>query len=77
MITAPSVVPCIRPLEQRDLALVLVQRRAEDEAHVLLVERLSGAADELREIGIVNHWHRGADQARPAAERPRALRFAV
>ena len=35
-----------QPLEQRDLALVLVQRRAEDEPHVLLVERLGGAADE-------------------------------
>ena len=54
-------------LEKRDLALVLVHRRAEDQAHVLLIERLGGAADELREVGIVHHRHRGADQARPAA----------
>ena len=54
-------------LEQRDLALVLVHRRAEDEAHVLLVERLGGAAHELREIRIVDHRHRGPDQAGPAA----------
>ncbi len=56
-----------QPLEERDLSLVLVHRRAEDEAHVLLVERLGGAADELREVGVVDHRHRGADQSRPAA----------
>ena len=35
-------------VEQRDLALVLVQRRAQDHAHVLLVQRLGGAGEDLR-----------------------------
>jgi hypothetical protein len=51
-----------QPLEQRDLALVLVQRRAEHEAHVLLVERLGHAAEDVGEVRVVDHRHRAADQ---------------
>ena len=66
-----------QPLEERHLAGVLVQGRAEDESHVLLVERLGDAGDEMREVRVVHHRHRPADQAGLAAREPRALRFAM
>ena len=61
------------PVEQRNLALVVVQRRAQHHAHVLLVERLGGACEDGREVGRLDDREHHADQAGAAArERPRA-----
>ena len=64
-----------QPLEQGDLAIVLVLRRAEHDPHVLLVERLGRAREDRREVagctfGIVTP----TKPVRPP-ERPRALRL--
>ena len=60
-------------LEHRDLAVVLVERGAEDDAHVLFVERLRRAAQDRAEVGVGDHRQRQPDEAGPAAaERPGA-----
>ncbi len=59
-------------LEQRDLAVVLVERRTEHDPHVLLIERIGDAGDDQREVGGVDPRHRDADQAgAPAGEAAR------
>ena len=50
-------------LEHRDLALVLVQRRVEDDAHVLLVRRFERAREDVGEVVAADHGHRQADVA--------------
>jgi hypothetical protein len=67
--------PVHQPLEQRDLAIVLVQRRAEDDPHVLLVERLGDAGDDHREVGRVDQRHGHADE--PGAAGRQAARAAI
>ena len=52
-------------LEQRDLAIVLVQRRTEDDPHVLFIKRLGDPGDNPREVGWMNQRDRHADE--PAA----------
>ena len=64
-------------LEQRDLAVVLVERRAEHDPHVVLVERLGDTGDDHREVGGMDQRHRHADEAGAPAERPRALGWRV
>ena len=54
-------------LEQRDLPIVLVERRAEDDSHVVLVEGVGDAGDDQREVGGVDPRHRHPDQAGPPA----------
>jgi hypothetical protein len=56
-----------QPVEEDDLPLVLVERRAEDDAHVLLVQRLGGTRQDLGEVARVDLGNGDADQARAAA----------
>jgi len=53
-------------LEDGDLAVVLVERRVEDKAHVLLVDRLERAGEDRREVV-------GADERHGPCGRPTAL----
>ena len=50
-------------LEHRDLAVVLVQRRVEDDPHVLLVGRLDRTGEDVGEVVTSDHGHRQADVA--------------
>ena len=63
------------PVEQRDLAVVLVAGRREDDAHVLLVQRLGRAREDRREVRRVDERHEDADQ--PGAAGREAARAAV
>ena len=62
-------------VEQRDLALVVVERRAHDHAHVLLVQRLGGAGEDRGEVDRVDQRDEDADQ--PRAPRRQASRTAA
>jgi hypothetical protein len=55
--------PVHQTLEERDLAVVLMQRRAEHDPHVLLVKRLGHAGDDHREVGRVDQRNGHADEA--------------
>ena len=59
--------PLEEPVEERDLALALVHRRAEDDVHVVLVERLRGAPENRAEVLDVDHGEGDADQPGPPA----------
>ena len=59
--------PVHEPVEQRHLALVVVERRAEHHAHVLLVERFGCAGEDRREVRRLDDRQRHADQARASA----------
>ncbi len=54
-------------VEQRDLALVMVQRGAEHHPHVLLVERLGRPREDRHEVGRLDDRQHHADQSRAAA----------
>ena len=54
-------------LEHRDLALVLVQRRVEDDPHVLLVRCFERAREDVGEVVASDHGHGQADVAGAAA----------
>ena len=59
--------------EERDFAVVLVQRRAEHDPHVLLVERLGDAGDDGREVARLDKGHSDPDEpGTPAGEPARA-----
>ena len=53
--------PVHQPLEERHLAIVLVERRSEDDSHVALVERLGGAAQHRAEVGVGHEREGQAD----------------
>ena len=55
------------PVEQRHLAVVLVEGRTEDDAHVLLVECLRRAGEDRAEVRRLDQRDGHADQARAAA----------
>jgi len=57
-------------LEQRHLAVVLVLRRTENDAQVLLVQRLGRPGEDGREIDGVHLRHRDADEAGAAGGEP-------
>ena len=54
-------------VEQRHLAFVLVQGRAEDDPHVLLVQRLGRTREDDPEVGRLDQRNGDADQSRAAA----------
>ena len=63
--------------EQRYLPIVVVERRAEHDSHVVLVEGVGDPGHDVREIGGVDPRHGHPDQAGPSVERARAALFAV
>ena len=62
--------PAHQALEQRDLAVVLVERRGEHDPHVALVERLGRAAQHRPEVRVGDERQRQADHAGAAAREP-------
>jgi hypothetical protein len=59
--------PAHQAVEQRHLAFVLVQGRAEDDPHVLLVQRLRGTREDDPEVGRLDQWNGDTDQTGAAA----------
>ena len=59
-----------QPLEQRHLAVVLVQRRREHDPHVALVQRLGRAAQHRPEVRVGDERQGQADHPGPAAREP-------
>ena len=57
-------------LEQRDLTVVLVERRREHDAHVALVQRLGRAAQHRPEVRVRDERQRQPDHAGAAAREP-------
>ncbi len=58
--------PVDEAFEQRHLPIVVVGRRAEHDSHVVLVERVGDAGDDVREVARVDSRHGHPDQAGPA-----------
>ncbi len=50
-----------QPVEQRDLARVLVLRRLEDEPQPVLVHRLGNTRENLREVSATDIRNQNAD----------------
>ena len=61
--------PWSEPPERRDLADVLVARRREHDAHVVLVESLGRAGEDRREVRGVDERNEHADEAGAAVRR--------